>query len=268
VPTFRSHDGLEIAYDCWGDPEGAPVLLHHGFAATAQIDWVETGVVDALTAAGRRVVAPDARGHGRSDKPHSPSRLGEARMAEDVETLIQELGATHVDLVGYSMGAIVALITATRSPRVRRLVVGGVGAAVAELGGVDARVLSSEALREALLTDNPSSITNPNAAAFRSFTEATGADRVALAAQTVARHRDRIPLEDVSVPTLVLAGLDDPLATRPEVLAAAILHSRLQLIPGDHGGVLREPGFRDAIVAFLAEGREGHNLPMAEGDRG
>jgi pimeloyl-ACP methyl ester carboxylesterase len=232
------------------------VLLHHGFAASAQIDWVQTGVVDALTAAGRWVVAPDARGHGRSDKPHDRSRLGEARMAQDVMSLIDELGVPHVDLVGYSMGAIVTLLTATRSRRVRRLVVGGVGAAVVELGGVDRRVLSPEALHSALLTDDPSSITEPAAAAFRSFADATGADRLALAAQTRARHRERIPLENVSVPTLVLAGRDDPLATRPEVLAAAISGSRLELIPGDHGGALHEPGFRNAIVAFLAEGQE------------
>lgn len=256
MPTFRSQDGLEITYDCWGEAGGVPVVLHHGFAASAHIDWVQTGVVDALTAAGRYVVAPDARGHGRSDKPHDPSLLGEARMAQDVVTLIDEIGVPHVDLVGYSMGAIVALLTATRFPRVRRLVVGGVGAAVVELGGVDRRVLAPEALREALLTDDPSSITEPAAAAFRTFADATGADRLALAAQTLARHRDRIPLEDLTVPTLVLAGRDDPLATGPEVLARAIPGSSLQLVPGDHGGALHEPSFLHAIVAFLAAGHE------------
>ena len=98
MPTFRSQDGLEITYDCWGEAAGVPVVLHHGFAASAHIDWVQTGVVDALTAAGRHVAAPDARGHGRSDKPHDPSRLGEARMAQDVVTL-QIDPDEHVDRI-------------------------------------------------------------------------------------------------------------------------------------------------------------------------
>jgi pimeloyl-ACP methyl ester carboxylesterase len=254
VPTFRSDDGIDIFYEGWGDGDDVPVVLQHGFGASAEVDWVQTGVVDALTAADRRVIALDARGHGRSDKPHDPARLGEARMAQDVITLIDLLGVPAVDLVGYSMGAVIALLTATRSRCLRRLIVGGIGAATVELGGVDTTVLDQNALRDALLTPDPSTIADPGAAAFRTLADTTGGDRLALAAQTMARHREKIPLASVSVPTLVLAGRDDPLARRPEILAAAIPGSRLKVIDGDHGGVLHEPAFRDAIVAFLAEG--------------
>ncbi len=253
MPTFRSDDGLEIFYESWGDSDGVPVVLHHGFAASGQIDWVQTGVIEALTAAGRRVTALDARGHGRSDKPHDPARFGEARMASDVVTLIDLLGVAAVDLVGYSMGAIVVLLTASRCDAVRRLVVGGIGGATVERGGVDTSVLDSAALRDALLTPEPATITNPAAAAFRSFADSTGADRQALAAHTQALHREPIPLASLSVPTLVLVGRDDSLATRPETLAAAIPGAQLRVIDGDHGGALHEPAFRKAIVDFLAE---------------
>ncbi len=255
MPSFRSDDGLEIFYESWGDSDGTgvPVVLHHGFAASGLIDWVQTGVVEALTAAGRRVVAVDARGHGRSDKPHDPDRYGEARMARDVIALVDVLGAEAFDLVGYSMGAVVALLTAARCAAVRRLVVGGIGAATVERGGVDTSVLGRGSLRDALLTPDPASIANPHAAAFREFAESTGADRLALAAQTLAVHQEAIPLASLSVPTLLLAGSDDPLAARPEVLAAAIPGARLLMIDGDHGGVLRQPAFRQAIVDFLAE---------------
>ena len=63
METFRSFDGLEIAYLDAG--RGPAVILSHGFAADHRINWVVPGVVDALVASGRRVLAPDARGHGR-----------------------------------------------------------------------------------------------------------------------------------------------------------------------------------------------------------
>ncbi|MDT0166003.1 alpha/beta fold hydrolase [Actinotalea sp. AC32] len=256
MESFRSDDGLQIAYRCWGDDDGVPVLLHHGFGASAEVDWVATGAVDALVGAGRRVVALDARGHGASDTPHDPARYGEARMAADVVALVDLLGATAVDLVGYSMGAVVALLAAAREPRVRRLVVGGIGAAAVEQGGVDTTVLDREALQHALLTDDPSTITHPGAAGFRGLADATGADRRALAAHAAAVHRDPIPFADVTVPTLVLAGRDDALARRPDVLASALPDATLRLLDGDHGGVLHDADFRGAIVDFLGRSED------------
>src|ERR1035438_9843763 len=107
-----------------------PVFLHHGFIANADINWVRPGIVAALTNAGRQVVALDARGHGSSDKPHDPSYYGEEKMARDLRQLFDSIGAVRVDLVGYSMGAIVSLIAASQDERIRRLVVGGVGSGV------------------------------------------------------------------------------------------------------------------------------------------
>ena len=101
----------------------------------------------ALVADGRRVVAHDARGHGRSDTPHDPARYGEARMALDVAELADHLGLDAFDLVGYSMGGVTAVIVASQERRVRRLVIGGIGSAIVELGGVDTRTLSANELR-------------------------------------------------------------------------------------------------------------------------
>lgn len=260
MESFLTDDGVRIAYRTWGTPDGRPVILHHGFGASADVDWVRTGVVGALAARGHRVVALDARGHGASDKPHDPARYGEDRMAQDVITLVEELGATSVDLVGYSMGAVVALLTAARDRCVQRLVVGGIGAAAVELGGVDTDVLNPAVLLGALLTDDPASITDAGAAAFRGFADQTGSDRLALAAQASTMHGDPIPFAEITVPTLVLVGRDDPLATRPDVLAAALRTGSVHLVDGDHGTVLHDIGFREAIVAFLADdplGRDG-----------
>ena len=61
--SFKTWDDLQIAYQEWGG-EGRtlspPVVLHHGFVADANANWVVPGIVDALVAAGHRVIAPDA----------------------------------------------------------------------------------------------------------------------------------------------------------------------------------------------------------------
>ncbi|MBP2336611.1 pimeloyl-ACP methyl ester carboxylesterase [Saccharothrix coeruleofusca] len=252
--TLVVDDGTGIAYHRWEpdpgtDPDPVPVVLQHGFAANTAVEWADPGTVAAFTAAGRGVVGVDARGHGRSGKSPDPARYGERRMARDLRAVIAALGVPAVDLVGYSMGAIVALLTAAEEPAVRRLVIGGVGAGVVELGGVDTRVLPNDVLSLALLTDAPGTLP-PEVAAMRAFAETVGADLPSLAAQARSAHRGRIDLAAIAAATLVIAGDVDPLAQRPHVLADAIPDARLRLLPGDHG-VVGSPAFRAAAVDFL-----------------
>jgi len=252
VQSFQSRDGLQIAYQKWGETP-LPVVLHHGFTADADANWVATGVVDALLASGHQVIAPDARGHGRSEKPHDPSFYGEDRMAGDLAVLLDVIDAPQIDLVGFSMGAIVSLIFASTDERVRRLVIGGVGSGVIECGGVDRRAVSNDAIIEALTVDDPSSLeVVPAAAAFRQLADALKGDREALVAQARSVYRGEIALGDISAPTLLLAGDTDPLAIRPQVLADAIPDGTLELLSGNHIEVLGDPRLKRSIVEFLA----------------
>ncbi len=253
MTRFRSWDGIEIAYQEWGeDTTLAPVVLHHGFVANAEANWVATGVVDALLAAGRRVIAPDARGHGHSEKPHDSARYGEQRMARDLAVLLDTVGAGQVDLVGYSMGAVVSLLFASDDERVRRLIVGGVGSGVVECGGVDRRAVSNDSIIDALNAADPASIESPEAAAFRTLADALGADLEALVAQARSVYRGGVALDRITAPTLILAGADDPLAVRPEVLADAIPNAVLQTLAGNHIEALGDPRFTRSIIEFLA----------------
>lgn len=248
---FTTSDGIGIAYHVRGDDlSRPPVFLHHGFAASAQRNWVAPGIVTALQAAGRRVVTIDARGHGDSDKPHDPAFYGEDRMARDLCELVDRLGEATFDLAGYSMGAIVSLIAATREPRLRRLVVGGVGEGILTQGGVDTRAVPNEAIAAALEAEDAATVTGP-AVGFRRLADATGADRLALAAQARSVHKQRITLEQITAPTLLLAGDNDPLAVHPDRLAGAIPGGTYEVISGDHLTVVGHPRFAAAIVAFL-----------------
>jgi len=250
--SFPSFDGVQIAYYEWGDQSAlAPVVLHHGFVANTEVNWEVPGVVAALVAAGRHVYALDARGHGASGKPHDAASYGEGAMSRDLRMLFDLIGAPQVHLVGYSMGSLVSLLTAATDRRITRLVAGGVGASVVELGGPDSRVVRRDAIAAALLADDPATITDRGAAGFRRFADAMGADRLALAAHASAVHLASLPLADIAAPTLVLAGASDPVAVRPQVLAAAIPDGRALVIPGDHFTAVTDPAFAPAIVEFL-----------------
>jgi pimeloyl-ACP methyl ester carboxylesterase len=254
MPTMTADDGVEIAYETWGERSTRPpVVLQHGFIADAKLNWVLPGIVGHLIERGFPVVALDARGHGGSGKPTDPACYGEARMARDLLALVDELGAPEVDLVGYSMGAIVCLIAASHDPRVRRLVTGGVGAAVVELGGVDTRVLDRDTLVQALEAESLATLTNPQAVAFRLFADTVGADRRALAAHARVVHASPIELDRITAPTLVIAGDRDELAARPQVLADAIPNARVELMDGDHLTALNDPRLSRLIADFLVQ---------------
>src|SRR5436190_13797199 len=119
-------DGVEIAF--LDEGEGEPIVLVHGFASTAAMNWVHPGWVATLTKAGRRAIALDNRGHGASTKLYDPAAYHSAVMSEDVRALLDHLGLPRADVLGYSMGARIAAFLALAHPaRVRRVVFGGLG---------------------------------------------------------------------------------------------------------------------------------------------
>jgi pimeloyl-ACP methyl ester carboxylesterase len=108
---FESN-GVRIRYIDEGS--GEPVLLIHGYTRNIETNWTTTGVVQNL-AKDHRVIAFDLRGHGKSDKPHDPNAYG-GELAQDAIRLLDHLKIQRAHVVGYSLGAGIALKLVTTNP--------------------------------------------------------------------------------------------------------------------------------------------------------
>jgi pimeloyl-ACP methyl ester carboxylesterase len=116
-------DGVGIEYEVTGD--GSPVVLVHGFPDSGRL-W--RNQVPALAAAGYRVIVPDMRGYGRSDKPAEVQAYGMGALVGDVLAVMSDAGAEKAHVVGHDWGAGVAWALATfAGDRVDRLTVLSVG---------------------------------------------------------------------------------------------------------------------------------------------
>ncbi len=242
------HDGVEIAF--LDEGEGEPIVLIHGFASNAAVNWVHPGWVSTLTKAHRRVIALDNRGHGASSKLYDPAAYHTAVMAEDVRALIDHLGLGSADVMGYSMGARIAAFLALAHPgRLRKAVFGGLGSHLIDGVGLP------ESIAEALEAPSLADVHDRTARTFRAFAEQTKSDRKALAAcirgsrQTLSREQ----VASIHVPVLVAVGSKDTVAGSAHELAAVLPAGRALDIPGrDHMLAVGDKVFKQGVSAFLA----------------
>jgi pimeloyl-ACP methyl ester carboxylesterase len=243
-----SSGGVRIAFIDAGQA-GDPILLVHGFASNHSVNWVFPQWVKTLTAAGRRVVALDSRGHGRSEKLYRPEDYAIALMAEDVRLLLDRLGIARADVMGYSMGARIATVLALSHPaRVRSLVIGGMSDKLISSAGLGPEIA------EAMEAPSAAALKNDGAKMFRVFAEATRSDLKALAAcSRGARLRLSVAeLDRLDLPVLVAVGSRDEIAGDPNRLAALIPGARALAIPErDHNRSVGDPVFKKAVLGFL-----------------
>jgi len=251
---IRSGD-LDIAWYEAGHSDGFPILLIHGFASTAHVNWVFPGWMKTLGAAGYRVLALDNRGHGQSDKPHDPAAYTPEKMAGDAEALLAELGIGSAHVMGYSMGArITAFLALERPDLVRSVIFGGLG-----MGMVDG-VGDWDPIADALLAPSIDDVTHPRGRMFRAFADQTRSDRQALAA-CISTSRTLVSEADVArlaMPALVAVGTKDDIAGSPHELAAMLPRGRAVDIPNrDHMLSVGDKVFKAAVLEFLSDVESG-----------
>jgi pimeloyl-ACP methyl ester carboxylesterase len=246
MATFK-YGQVEIAY--LDEGEGEPVVLVHGFASNKEVNWVAPGWVTALTRAGRRAIALDDRGHGRSSKLYDPSEYHSAKMAEDVRALLDYLEIERADVMGYSMGARITAYLALNHPaRVRSAIFGGLGFRLVEGVGLP------ESIADALEAPSLADVTDPTGRLFRAFAEQTKSDLKALSAcmrgsrQTLSREQ----VATITAPVLVAVGGKDPIAGSAEALAGLIPGGRALPIPErDHMTAVGDKAYKTGVLEFL-----------------
>jgi pimeloyl-ACP methyl ester carboxylesterase len=247
-----AHEGVCLAFadePAAGIDLGEPILLLHGFASNHAVNWFFPQWVKTLTEAGRRVIALDNRGHGRSEKLYDPADYAVSKMAGDARALLDYLDIETADVMGYSMGARIAAFLAHAHPdRLRSAILGGLGYHLIDGAGLPAGI--AEAMEAASIDD----LSDPEQRVFRSFAEATKSDLPALAACMRGARQPMSEAEatQIRLPVLVAVGTRDTIAGDPFRLAALFPTGRALAIAGrDHNGAVGDPVFKQGVLDFL-----------------
>jgi pimeloyl-ACP methyl ester carboxylesterase len=256
----RLAGGIRLRCGEQGAPDGTPVLLLHGYSDS----WFSFSRVLPLLPPEWRVIVPEQRGHGESDRPAGGYAVDD--FTRDALELMDCLGIGAAAVVGHSMGSIVAQRVAMLAPeRVRRLVLAGSAASarhesVFELNAAVATL--SDPVDPGFVRDfQMSCIHRPVPADFldgvvrESLKVPAHVWKQALAGLLEAEWKPG--LGSIRCPTLILWGDREttfPLSDQQE-LERAIPDATLKIIPEiGHCFPWEAPGdFVRSLVAFLAQ---------------
>lgn len=242
--------GVRIRVAESGSPKGLPVVLLHGWAATI---YTFRHALERLPAHGFRVIAPDLRGFGLSDKPITPHGYALDAYLEDLAALLDFMELDNVVLGGQSMGGGVSLHFALRNPeRVRRLVlinptglapvafVNGMRLVPQQLVSTFGPVLAPRFLIRLILRwvayGDASLVTERTIDEYWSPTQQPGFVRAGRTALTEFSWQPVPPnvLQEMTVPAVVILGLQDRLIRNAASAARAIRGGEVHTLRGGH----------------------------------
>lgn len=270
--TAMTIDELRWEVRVAGPGDGRPLLLVHGFTGRGA-SWADHA--RAFRRRGLRTIAVDLPGHGRSGVG-DPGRLSVERTADDLVAILDRLGATPAHVLGYSLGARIALRLAVAHPAtVGRLVLESPSAGLATIVERASRRAADEALAVRIERDGieafvaewerqpifagHAALPPARAARLRAIRLANRPAGLAASLRDAGQGSmeplfDR--LDTIAAPTLVIAGgLDDRGLRRAVDVAAGIPGATLHVIDGaGHTPHLERPArFRRLVLDFLEE---------------
>ncbi|SEA08454.1 Pimeloyl-ACP methyl ester carboxylesterase [Desulfuromusa kysingii] len=255
-------ENIHLAYDEAGT--GQAVLLIHGFPLNRQM-WQPQ--IEALSAAGFRVIAPDLRGFGESEAGESPGTV--EAMVDDLINLLDRLQVEKAVVAGMSMGGYLLLDLLQRYPQ-------RISAACFVVTRSDADDETGRAKRDHLIAEIEAGRPQTVADAFlpvlfaphstqnrpeliakvQSWMTATSTTGLIHGLQAIRDRRDATPLlATLQLPTLII-GAEDDQAIPPEksiALAAQIPASRLAMLSavGHLGNLENGDLFNEVLISFL-----------------
>lgn len=275
--TVRSEDGLGLYvrdYPPEGEPAGAPVFCLHGLTRNSKDFEL---VAPRLAAIGRRVVAMDVRGRGRSDWDARPENYNVFAYAKDALRVLDQLDVAEAVWVGTSMGGLISMQAAAESPtRAAAVVLNDVGPVLepaglmriaSYVGNVEPRADWGEAARK-VAENQAQAYPLADDAFWMTMTRRTHRVRadgriepdydpaISLAFTNPVPGPDyQAAFRGLKVPVLVLRGALSDLLSRAGVDAMRALKPDVEAteVPGvGHAPTLEEPPAWLPIVDFLA----------------
>lgn len=244
-------DGVRIYYEVEG--EGAPLFLHIDVLGAIR-RWWDAGYVDALREH-YLLIMHDPRCHGKSEKPDDPRKCVVTKLADDVVTILDELGISQTHYFGYSLGARTGYWAAHRHPgRLLSLICGG-GPISPPSGAflplMDALEVGPDAVIAALEKAQGRTLPEPMKEQLRESD--TQAFVPGIQAKDLEESAEPF-LPSIDIPALVYVGDRDTYVYSEAERAARLLpDSRLVILPGiDHtDGLYRSDLVLPHITAFL-----------------
>jgi pimeloyl-ACP methyl ester carboxylesterase len=259
---YFDSNGVKIHYQVWGN--GEPVVLVHGFTASIDTNWVQPGVVAALSK-DYQVIALDLRGHGKSDKPHDPAAYGE-QMAEDVIRLMDHLGILKAHIVGYSMGGFTTLKLVTMYPdRFLSATLGGSGfrppGQDSGIAGLAESLESGNGIGPLMVALTPAGKPTPSPEQMKMANQMLMTTNDPLALAACIRGMGGLMVSEeaakkIQVPMLAVVGEIDPLRAGAETLDKMLPEPEVELkvLPGkDHMTAVGDPALSSAVHEFLGK---------------
>lgn len=242
--NFISFDGTKIAYTDNGN--GELVLLIHGFIVDGDWNWGKSELKKQLINQGYRVIIPDLRGNGNSDKPIDENAYKNGAEIKDLIALIDHLKSDSYVAIGYSRGSIVLANLLTKDERISKAVFGGMGIGFTnpnwyrriEFGNVfSGRTEPNEMTRGAVEFAKELDVNFKIMGYLQDNQPET----------TIAE------LNNIEVETLVICGDDDLDNGNPKELQEQLPNSKLSLVSGDHMSTAFSMDFAESIIEFLNE---------------
>ena len=236
---FTSFDNTKIYYEVRG--LGDAVVLVHGFIVNGQ-SWKRTELYKNLLEEGYKVIILDQRGNGFSDKPHDSTAYDNDAEAKDIMALMKLLKIKKYSAVGYSRGSIIVSRLLVLDKRIKKGVMGGMGA----------EFTNPQWPRRIMFYKALSGEPVPELAAMVENVKKQGLDQQALAyLQRSQPSTSKEELGKIKQPVLIICGDKDSDNGSAKELADLFKHPTYKITPGDHGGASRTKEFSNEVISFL-----------------
>ena len=239
--SFTSFDGVKIAFTDEG--QGTPVLLVHGFINSGT-SWSNTPLKKDLLENGYRVIIPDLRGNGNSDKPQDDKAYSKDAEVKDLKLLMNHLNIKKYKAIGYSRGSIVLAKLSTQDKRIGKVVLGGMGIDFTNPDW-DRRIMFAKAFNGEVIEMTKGAV---------EYAKSINADLRSLHLQQKYQPVTSMKqLAKVKIPVLVICGDEDDYNGNAQELSAAFKNGQLKKVPGNHNGTYKTKTFSKEILHFFTK---------------